>query len=464
MVRMSSSSSVSRTDLKSRNDVLKSRSDSLKSRNEDFVSRDLDLEDVDDSEELYKEERRSSIYLQNHTVKSSDRACDILRNAVDDAVRDIKQRAALLEAGILERKKKVLQTLEPGKNLNITSSSSTLSDLFKLLDRRNSTTVSNGGASVVDYKEFMFFDRGSAKHLNHAIKTLGDPSFNVSYSRDYAAIALNPEILGCSGRNLGQFHGPTAIDTDSRNNTMYVCDSMNCRIVVYSDDRQPLYSIGQKGQGNRDLDRPTSVAVDDVGRVYIADSFNDRVCVYTTEGDWKFNVGGRGKLNKPRGVACSKNGEIFVVSDTANQRILVYSASGTCKGNFGKLGMKEGQFVRPQGITIWDNKVYVSDSFNYRVQIFDIEGKLLGNMGRQGSGEGEFEEPRDITVDSNGNVLVTDTRRNTLLIFDKNGTFIREYGSEGTGIHNFDGPEGVHTDEINRVFIADRKNDRVHIL
>ena len=30
-----------------------------------------------------------------------------------------------------------------------------------------------------------------------------------------------------------------------------------------------------------------------------------------------------GKLNKPRGVACSKNGEIFVVSDTANQRILV---------------------------------------------------------------------------------------------------------------------------------------------
>ena len=53
----------------------------------------------------------------------------------------------------------------------------------------------------------MFFDRGSAKHLNYAIKTLGDPSFNVSYSRDYAAIALNPEILGSSGRDLGQFHG-----------------------------------------------------------------------------------------------------------------------------------------------------------------------------------------------------------------------------------------------------------------
>ena len=46
-------------------------------------------------------------------------------------------------------------------------------------------------------------------------------------------------------------------------------------------------------------------------------------------------------------------------------------------------------------------------------------------MGRQGSEEGQFEEPRDIAVDSNGNVLVTDTRRNTLLIFDKNGNFIR---------------------------------------
>ena len=30
-----------------------------------------------------------------------------------------------------------------------------------------------------------------------------------------------------------------------------------------------------------------------------------------------------GKLNKPRGVACARSGEIFVVSDTGNQRIFV---------------------------------------------------------------------------------------------------------------------------------------------
>ena len=53
----------------------------------------------------------------------------------------------------------------------------------------------------------MFFDRGSARHLNHSIKTLGDPSFNVSYSRDYDAIALNPEIFGSPGNKLGEFRG-----------------------------------------------------------------------------------------------------------------------------------------------------------------------------------------------------------------------------------------------------------------
>ena len=46
------------------------------------------------------------------------------------------------------------------------------------------------------------------------------------------------------------------------------------------------------------------------------------------------------------------DGETFVVSDTGNQRIAVYSGAGTFRGNFGKLGMKEGQFVRPQGIQI----------------------------------------------------------------------------------------------------------------
>lgn len=492
MVQMSSSSSrsdtKSRNDVtKSRNDVTKSRNDVTKSRNDSIRSCEIGMEDgsepgrrsdmrssliksrntspkscdQDDLEDL--DDKKSAIYLQHHAEKNSDKACEILRGAVEDAVRAITQRAAMLEAGIGHRKEKVIKTLEEGRARNV-SSESTTSDLFKLLDRKNSITVSNGGASLVDYKEFMFFDRDSARHLNYTIKTLGDPSYSVRYSRDYNAIALHPEIFGTSGKDLGQFHGPTAVDTDSTTQNLYVCDSMNCRIVVYSGDNQPLYSIGQKGKGDTELDRPSSVAVDETGQMYIADSFNDRMCVYSTEGDWKFNVGGRGQLNKPRGVACAKNGEIFVVSDTGNQRIMVYSGSGTCKGNFGKLGMKEGQFVRPQGITIWDNKVYVSDSFNYRVQIFDIEGRLLDSMGKQGSKAGEFEEPRDIAVDSNGNVLVTDTRKNSLQIFDKHGAFIREYGSQGDEVHHFDGPEGVHADEINRVFIADRKNDRVHIL
>ena len=38
------------------------------------------------------------------------------------------------------------------------------------------------------------------------------------------------------------------------------------------------------------------MAVDEMGTMFIADSFNDRVCVYSTEGDWKFNVGGRGEM------------------------------------------------------------------------------------------------------------------------------------------------------------------------
>jgi len=443
-------SSSANHDSNANNDVTESRNDVIKSRN--------DVENVVDDEDL---DEQSLLYLQNHTVKDSDNACEILHGAVENAVREIKQRATLLESGIVKRKEKVLEALEKGRQLDI-DCTTTLSALFKLLDRRNSNTVLNGGASLVDYKEFMFFDRDSAKHLNYAIKTLGDPSFSVSYSRDYGAIALHPEIFGGPGKGLGEFHGPSAIDSDSQN--IYVCDSMNNRIVVYSNYNQPLYTVGQKGKDAKELDRPSSVAVDETGQMYIADSFNDRVCVYSTDGDWKFNVGGRGKLNKPRGVACAKNGEVFVVSDTGNQRIQVYSGSGTCRGNFGKLGMNEGQFVRPQGISLWDNKVYVSDSFNFRVQIFDLEGRLLDSMGKQGSEAGEFEEPRDIAIDTSGNVIVTDTKKNCLLVFDKHGNFIREYGSQGSGVHQFDSPEGVHVDEINRVFIADRKNDRIHIL
>ena len=57
----------------------------------------------------------------------------------------------------------------------------------------------------------MFFDRNSAKHLYYAINTLGDPSFNISYSRDYNAIAINPEMIGETGKSIGQFHGFTPL-------------------------------------------------------------------------------------------------------------------------------------------------------------------------------------------------------------------------------------------------------------
>ena len=72
MVQMSSASSL--PDLKTRNEVPDSRDDVSKSR-------DLKLEDVDDSR-LYNnssEDRRSSLYLQNHAVKNSDKACEVLK-------------------------------------------------------------------------------------------------------------------------------------------------------------------------------------------------------------------------------------------------------------------------------------------------------------------------------------------------------------------------------------------------
>ena len=43
---------------------------------------------------------------------------------MEEAVRDIGQRAKLLEAGIMERKERVIQTLQKGKNVDISPSGS----------------------------------------------------------------------------------------------------------------------------------------------------------------------------------------------------------------------------------------------------------------------------------------------------------------------------------------------------
>ena len=50
-----------------------------------------------------------------------------------------------------------------------------------------------------------------------------------------------------------------------------------------------------------------------------------------------------------------------------------FTSSGELMKCVGMKGRKEGEFNDPQGVTLYDNQVYVCDCDNHHIQVFDLD-------------------------------------------------------------------------------------------
>jgi DNA-binding beta-propeller fold protein YncE len=81
---------------------------------------------------------------------------------------------------------------------------------------------------------------------------------------------------------------------------------------------------GSQGSDNGLFFQPTGVAVDGNGNVYVADSNNQRIQMFTSDGaylgQWGHLGATDGLFNFPYGVAASPSGLVYV-TDSGNSRV-----------------------------------------------------------------------------------------------------------------------------------------------
>ena len=134
-------------------------------------------------------------------------------------------------------------------------------------------------------------------------------------------------------------------------------------------------------------------------------------------------------LVKPRGIAV--DGDNIYVTDYGNNCLLKFDQTGKLLKSVGQTRGGEGEFNQPYGITVLGGQVFVCDFLNHRLQVFTSDLVFVRQIGSQGSGNGQLKRPFDITHDEEGNLYVTDNGNDRVQVFNTQGKFLRFLTTQG---------------------------------
>ncbi|MEF9438349.1 MAG: 6-bladed beta-propeller [Candidatus Mariimomonas ferrooxydans] len=175
---------------------------------------------------------------------------------------------------------------------------------------------------------------------------------------------------------------PTGIAVNEKTGELLVVDTLNSKIMRYDLKSYGLKGIiGREGSDTGMFHYPTNIFVSRDGLIFVSDSLNSRIQIFSPE--WKFlNAFGKpgdspGYFARPRGVAVDSDGNIYVV-DALFDNVQIFDKEGRLLMDFGRPGHGYGEFWLPSGIFIDSNdRIYVSDSYNKRVQVFQYIKDIL---------------------------------------------------------------------------------------
>ncbi len=180
---------------------------------------------------------------------------------------------------------------------------------------------------------------------------------------------------GTEGTNAGQLKFPRAAAVNSRGELFVSEYGIVERVQKFTPlGRQFLGSIGRAGTGPGEFNRAEGVEIDSHDRLYVADSCNHRIQIFSAEGRFLRAYGrpgqGPGELSYPYDIRVDQSGN-QVVCEFGNSRLQIFDERDRLIEVLGKPGSELGEFNNPWSIAFDSaGNLYVADSGNNRVQKF----------------------------------------------------------------------------------------------
>jgi DNA-binding beta-propeller fold protein YncE len=258
------------------------------------------------------------------------------------------------------------------------------------------------------------------------------------HEMQYPNILRPRKEIGTYGRGAGQFIGPAGVAI-SASDEIFVVDSGNGRVQVFSSDGVPKRSWGRLGRRAGELASPRGIAIGPGADVFVTDTGNGRIKRFNASGvpltAWRLPEDGA--RPEPFGIAATD--EVVAVTDASNHVVRVFDGWGAPIVKFGGYGRDPGHFDEPTGIAIdGAGHIYVADSQNNRIQKFTSKGKFVTAWGTWGSRAGQFATPFDVAIEHD-HVYVSDLLNNRVQVFNASGVFLYQWARHPPTAHEGQG-------------------------
>ncbi len=264
---------------------------------------------------------------------------------------------------------------------------------------------------------------------------------------------LNPYGIACHG--------------DGR---IVVADAGHYVLRIYSKDYTLLTEIGGPGAGGEHLNYPQGIAVDD-DFIYVVDSNNGRVVRFDWNGQYINHFGSiggyPGAFYTPKGitvtdnavfVANTRNHMVYKFDKQSNKLVQSYGLLGDDPLNLRK-GSKDYRFRLPTDVAVHPNgNIYIVDSKHNVVKVVAQTGEFLFKFGKPGNGLGQFNRPEGIAIGNDKHIYVCDSLNKRIQRFNEDGSFA---GQIDQGLVR---PTNIFVDRNSRLYIVDSDAQVVKIL
>jgi sugar lactone lactonase YvrE/fibronectin type 3 domain-containing protein len=270
--------------------------------------------------------------------------------------------------------------------------------------------------------------------------------------------------------DTGEMNQPADVAVNSKGN-IFITDVLNAKIHCFDNSGNYLYSFGEKTDpadkeepppGTFSL--PFSLFIDKNDQVYVTDVTNHNIQLFKEDGtlvkDIRVNTEGYEDL-RPNSIHVLDDGRI-IITDAGNHRFLIIDQDGKILIAKGERGGGDGQFNFPDGITVFDNVIYVVDQINSRVQKFDLNGNFIGEFGSSGQTAGTFGRPKLIKPDYEGRLWVSDGMSHMIQAFTPDGVVKTALSSSIDEYLKIATPRGIFFKD-GRMYIVNRVPNTVSV-